>query len=76
MLSLSLSCVKVLIQFGAEVDLQDSKGQTPLYLALEAGHTDCVQLLLKTHPSLSLLTTVRLHYLLLSFFFLIRCQLL
>ncbi|RZC33059.1 methyltransferase-like protein 23, partial [Asbolus verrucosus] len=38
--------LKVLIDFGADVNLQDSDGQTALHYATSCGHVDCIKLLL------------------------------
>ncbi|XP_075690445.1 ankyrin repeat and SOCS box protein 12-like isoform X2 [Rhinoderma darwinii] len=43
----SLECLKVLLAYGAEVDILDVKAQTPLFTAVSAGHFDCVRELLK-----------------------------
>ncbi|XP_053328977.1 ankyrin repeat and SOCS box protein 12 [Spea bombifrons] len=43
----SLECLKILLAYGAEVDILDVKAQTPLFTAVSAGHFDCVRELLK-----------------------------
>lgn len=39
-------CVKILLDYGAEVDAEDIENDTPLSLEAENGHTECVALLL------------------------------
>lgn len=46
--------LKRLIEFGANVNLIDSIGNTPLHIAIENGNDDCVLALLNTKPMESL----------------------
>ncbi|XP_051824397.1 ankyrin repeat and SOCS box protein 12 [Antechinus flavipes] len=46
-----LSCLKVLLAHGAEVDSLDVKAQTPLFTAVIHGHLDCVRVLLEAGAS-------------------------
>ena len=43
----SLECVEVLLAHGANVNLHDSLGKTPLHVAAEGSHCDLVMLLMK-----------------------------
>lgn len=54
------SCVEVLLAAGAAVDLAAAGGQTPLFLACEAGRLDCVRLLLTTGADRSCTAAVSL----------------
>ncbi|XP_013378976.1 uncharacterized protein LOC106150616 isoform X2 [Lingula anatina] len=40
-------CVQLLLQHGADTDIQDKLGRTPLHCAADHGYTQCVQLLLQ-----------------------------
>lgn len=60
MLSPSPSGVEVLLAAGAAVDFAAAGGQTPLFLACEAGRLDCVQVLLNAGADRSRTTTVSL----------------
>ncbi|XP_075395708.1 ankyrin repeat and SOCS box protein 12 [Tenrec ecaudatus] len=42
-----LSCLRVLLAHGADVDSLDVKAQTPLFTAVSHGHVDCVRVLLE-----------------------------
>ncbi len=42
----SPTSVRVLLEYGAEVDVRDKHGRTPLMAAAEMGETDCIRLLL------------------------------
>ncbi|KAL0589014.1 Ankyrin repeat and SOCS box protein 12 [Plecturocebus cupreus] len=42
-----LSCLRVLLAHGADVDSLDVKAQTPLFTAVSHGHLDCVRVLLE-----------------------------
>lgn len=42
-----VDCVKELIQYGADYNAVDEKGRTSLYIAAEAGYSDCVLALLR-----------------------------
>ena len=59
--ALSTSCMfgkqeaaEVLIRLGANVDLADSEGMTPLHFAVLGGHLHLVQLLLRSGASTTL----------------------
>ena len=39
----SLECVRCLLDLGAEVDLTDMKGQTPLFVAVKDQHLECAR---------------------------------
>lgn len=55
----SSSCVQVLLAAGAAVDAPTADGQTPLFLACEAGRLDCVRVLLAAGADRSRTTEVR-----------------
>jgi len=44
----------VLIQAGAKLDVQDSQFKTPLHLAIEEGHTDVIDVLLRAKANVNL----------------------
>ena len=49
----NFSVIKALLQKGADVDAQDSDGNTPCHFCSEYGHSDCLELLLHMkHPQL------------------------
>lgn len=54
-------CVRALIQCGGDVEREDSRGRTPLFLACEQGHVECVKLLLDAGADRSHVTTVSSH---------------
>lgn len=54
------SCVEVLLAAGAAVDLTAAGGQTPLFLACEAGKPDCARVLLSAGADRSRTTAVSL----------------
>lgn len=45
--------VQTLLEFGANVNIQDAKGETPLHIAIFSGHASIIALLLY-HPSINL----------------------
>lgn len=58
-LSCLCSCADVLLSAGAAVDAAAADGgQTPLFVACEAGHLDCVQVLLNAGADRSRTTSV------------------
>ena len=46
--------VELLIKAGANIDLQDSRGRTALYIASLIGHTGIVELLIKAGANIDL----------------------
>jgi ankyrin repeat protein len=48
-----LSCVRVFMKFGADVNLRDREGWTPLHAAICGGDSDTVLLLLKNGASIN-----------------------
>lgn len=54
------SCVEVLLAAGAAVDVTAAGGQTPLFLACEAGKPDCARVLLSAGADRSRSTAVSL----------------
>lgn len=54
------SCVETLLAAGAAVDMVAAGGQTPLFLACEAGRLDCTQALLNAGADRWLTTAVSL----------------
>ena len=63
------SAIRALLQAGAEVDVTDENGATPLHYAADAGHVEAVDALLEdgdasvratTHPNLDNLTALHL----------------
>ena len=42
-----IEIIRLLIQYGADIDAQNHQGQTSLMLASKYGHKECVQLLLE-----------------------------
>lgn len=52
------SCLKALLGYGAEIDLSDAKGCSPMYTALKNSQLDCVDALLKAKPNLTSVTSV------------------
>lgn len=49
----NFSVIKALLHKGADVDAQDSDGNTPCHFCSEYGHSDCLELLLHMkHPQL------------------------
>ena len=60
LLSPPCSCVEVLLAAGAAVDTAAAGGQTPLFLACEAGRLDCVRILLTAGADRARTTTVSL----------------
>lgn len=51
-------CVKALVKCGADLEKECSQGRTPLYLACEQGHLECVKVLLDAGADRSHVTTV------------------
>ena len=50
----SSACVSTLVSCGADPNLLDSIQQTPLFLATEHGHGDCIQIVRTAHYYLNL----------------------
>lgn len=44
----SLDCVKLLVQRGANVNIVDKQGRTPLFLSWESGHFECHKYMLRS----------------------------
>ena len=49
-----LECVKLLIQAGADLNVQDENGRTTLMFAAAKGHVDCVKLLTEAGADLDI----------------------
>ena len=59
-------CLKVLLDFEADLNISDSDGCTPLYIALQNGHLQCIDVLLRARPDMSCVTKVQIKMIILS----------
>lgn len=60
-LVLSYSCLKLLLDRGANPEVGDGQNWTPLHLAATSGHTSCCRLLLEHGARLNVCSTVSLY---------------
>ncbi len=51
-------CVRALVKCGVDLERECSQGRTPLYLACEQGHVECVKVLLDAGADCSHVTSV------------------
>lgn len=54
--------MKALVKCGADLEKECSQGRTPLYLACEQGHLECVKVLLDAGADRSHVTTVSFQF--------------
>ena len=53
-------CLKILLDFEADLNISDSDGCTSLYVALQNGHLQCIDVLLRAGPDMSCVTKVQI----------------
>ena len=58
-------CITPLLQFGADINLADQSGATPLYIAASNGHLECCRALLKCNARIDTISAVRIRSLVL-----------